>query len=451
MRFLTSVLCLVILVTVGAAYGVEPTPTDSIGWRRDGTGHFHGCQPPTTWSKTNQLLWRADMPAASFSSPVAVGKHVYTLAEPAELICVQATDGKICWQRSHGYDEVFPPEKAREIAVQIAEAQKVQERIDQLQKQRADAQKVAKDSANPELDSQITTLQKQYETMTPYPPARADGAGNTASTPVSDGRSVWASFANGIVCSHTSNGSRNWVQFIEKPELRHTSSPLLVGNLLIVHFKNLIALDASSGQVRWQVATPARNGTAVVAQIGQSKWIITPAGSVIRADDGRLFAEKLFDLAYCSPIVHDGIVYAVERGTTKAVQLVDHGGTEIAAKVLWEVRGAEDDRLASPLVHNGLLYIVGGKGILEVVDASTGERVQRKRLDLANGRPDSSLAIAGDLLFVSNNLGTTVLLKPGREYAEVSRNELEGFSSSPFFDGERIYIRASKHLYCLGQ
>ena len=451
MRLLISLLCSLILVTVEIAHCSEPDRQSSVGWRNDGTGHFPNCQPPTTWSKTTQVVWRTEMPGTSFSSPILVGESVYTMAEPSELICVNASDGQITWQQSHGYDKVFPPDKAQEIAAQIAEAQKVQEQINQLQKSRTEAQKSGNAQSDADLDAQIRTLQEQYEKMTPYPPPRTDGGGNTASTPIADGDSVYAIFANGIVSSHKLDGTRKWIRFLEKPELRHTSSPVLIGNLLIVHLKNLIALDADSGETRWQVATPARNGTAVSAQLGQTQWIITPGGSVVRADDGRVSAEKLFDVGYCSPIVHNGVLYIVERGSTKAVQLVDSGGGAMEPKTLWQVRSAEDDRLASPVLHDGLLYSVGGKGILDVFDAQTGERVQRKRLDLASGRVDASLAIAGNLLFISNNLGLTLLLKPGRDYEEVSRNELDGFSSSPFFSAQRLYIRAPKHLYCLGQ
>jgi outer membrane protein assembly factor BamB len=380
-----------------------------------------------------------------------MGPHVFTLAEPTNLICLRATDGQVEWTKSHNYEDFLPAAKAREIAVQLAEAQKVQERIDQLQKQRTEKQKSDPAAEDTELKTQLEALQQQYEKMTPFPAPRTDGAGNTTSTPVTDGRFVWASFANGIVSSHSVDGSRNWMHFIEKPNPRHTSSPVLSGDLLIVHFKQLTALDAATGQIRWQVATPPRNGTPVLARVAENEWIITPAGSVVRVKDGHLVAEKLFDLAYCSPIVQDDIVYAVERGTTKAIQLAEPESNEVAAKVLWEIRGAEDDRLASPLIHDGLLYSIGGKGIFEVVDAKTGERVYRKRLDFGNGRPDPSVAKAGDVLFVSNNLGSTLLLKTGRNFELVSRNELEGFSSSPFFEAGRLYIRAPKHLYCLGE
>jgi outer membrane protein assembly factor BamB len=426
--------------------------TEPVGWRNDGSGCFANCQPPTSWSAENHLRWKKDLSGSSMSSPVVVGDYVFTMVEPTELICLRADDGSIAWRRTHNYADVFPPEKVREIETQHAAAAKIRQRIEQLQKQLTEVTK--SDPASTEkqtLEADIASLQKQYDDATPFPPATTDGGtGNTTGTPVSNGRAVWSAFATGIVSSHELDGNRNWMQFLEKPTARHTASPVLAGNRLIVHFKNLIALDADDGHVLWRAETPARNGTPVVTRVGTSELIVTPAGSVIGVPDGQILAEKLFDLAYCSPIVHDGVVYAIERGATKAIQL-SADGKALTTKILWETRGAEDDRLASPVVHQELLYSISGKGILEVVEADSGERVYRKRLDLGQGRADPSLAIAGDFLFVSSNSGRTLVLKPGREYEEISRNELEGFSSSPFFNGECTYIRTAKHLYCIGQ
>lgn len=128
MRSAILIACLLFLLIAGLTYDVAAEEEKVVGWRGDGTGCFHDCSPPTSWSKREQVAWQAKMPGPSYSSPIVVGHHVFTLAEPGELLCVQASDGKICWQRSHGYDEIFSPETAKEIASQLASAQKVQER-----------------------------------------------------------------------------------------------------------------------------------------------------------------------------------------------------------------------------------------------------------------------------------------------------------------------------------
>ena len=42
-------------------------------------------------------------------------------------------------------------------------------------------------------------------------------------------------------------------------------------------------------------------------------------------------------------------------------------------------------------------------------------------------------------------------IQPGRQFEEVARNSLEEFRSSPVFAGKRMYIRTTKHVYCIGK
>jgi len=44
-----------------------------------------------------------------------------------------------------------------------------------------------------------------------------------------------------------------------------------------------------------------------------------------------------------------------------------------------------------------------------------------------------------------------LVIEPGRSYRQLGENQLEPFSSTPAFQGGRIYIRARKHLYAIGE
>ena len=99
----------------------------------------------------------------------------------------------------------------------------------------------------------------------------------------------------------------------------------------------------------------------------------------------------------------------------------------------------------------GLLYGVTEQGILEVSDVETGERVYRRRIDFDGGRADPSLCLAGGLLYLSSNRGLSIVIRPGPEYEELSRNRLEEFSSSLAFAGSRLYVRTRRHLWCIGR
>ena len=86
----------------------------------------------------------------------------------------------------------------------------------------------------------------------------------------------------------------------------------------------------------------------------------------------------------------------------------------------------------------------------DVTDAEKGEPVYRERLDLDGNLYSSVVAAAGEYVFLSSTRGETIVLEAGREYREKARNKLESFGSNPVFVGKRMYVRAHKNLYCIG-
>jgi hypothetical protein len=58
--------------------------------------------------------------------------------------------------------------------------------------------------------------------------------------------------------------------------------------------------------------------------------------------------------------------------------------------------------------------------------------------------------LAGKHLYLSNDIGQTLVLQPGKEYREVKRNSLDaGAAGSPAFDGKRMFVRGGESLYCI--
>jgi outer membrane protein assembly factor BamB len=266
---------------------------------------------------------------------------------------------------------------------------------------------------------------------------------------VADGQHVYSVFGTGIVSAHTLDGQRRWMTFVAAPANSHSASPLLVDDYLIVSLRELQALDRSTGDVVWRSKVAEGFGTPVAARLRDGSVIVTPNGAVVRAADGHLLAKDQFRLAYCSPIVSRGAIYAVQEGTIKALKLPETTDEPFALQTLWESKGARTHRLASPVVHDGLLYTVTEQGVLEAFDAATGAAVYQKRLSLRRGRTDPSLCVAGNLLFVSGNDGTTLAIRPGREFAELGSSRVEEFTGTPAFHGPRVFIRTKQRVFCL--
>jgi outer membrane protein assembly factor BamB len=177
--------------------------------------------------------------------------------------------------------------------------------------------------------------------------------------------------------------------------------------------------------------------------------VISPAGAVVRVADGKvLLKDGKLSSSECSPVLSEGVLYGMP-GEARAVRLVPAGENVVKLEKLWEKRLAGGRRTPSPVLYDGLLYGVNTDGTLEVVEASTGEPVYRRRLEI--GSLYSSVTAAGEFLYLSGTKGTTIILAPGREYREVARNKLEGFGSSPVFSGQRMFVRTRQYLYCIGK
>ena len=421
------------------------------GWRYDGTGRFPDAKPAINWSKDKNVLWKVELPGRSLASPVVVGQHVFVTSDPAELMCLSSEDGRVVWQRSHEYADVFGDDKGRMIEANLELAQAVRKQRDELSRRREELKKAGDTEKAEQLQEEMQLLDKRYGELTVHPPKPGGDTGNSTSTPVSDGRDIFAVFATGIVSSHSLDGKRNWMTFIDGARGDHSASPLLVDGKLIVHLRDLVALNPDDGNVLWRVKSDEQHGSPVAARVGDDFVLVTAAGDVIRTSDGFIIARHQFRLGHNSPIVEDGVVYSLEEGAIKAWRLPVAIESETKLDLQWETSNTRANQLASPICHDGLLYGVSEQGILSVTDVKTGENVYRQRLDFDGGRVDASLCLAGGFLFVSSTRGTTLVLRPGREFEQIARNDLEGFSSSLAFAGDRMYVRTQQSLFCVGE
>ena len=247
-------------------------------------------------------------------------------------------------------------------------------------------------------------------------------------------------------------GDRKWVTFIEKPTHRygHCASPLIAGDKVLVVIENLTALDLKSGKVVWTAKSKHQWGSPVAGRIGDTDVAITANGEIVRIADGTVLAGGVSKLEYCAAVVKDGIAYFIENGG-KAIRLPAVASDSIEVKELWKTTPKKDRYYASPVVHDGLIYACTRNRVFSVIDAEDGKVVYEKKLDLGGGTMYPSITLAGGLLYVSIDNGTTVVLEPGREYKEIARNKLEAFRSTPVFIGKRMYVRGLKNLYCVGE
>ncbi len=360
-----------------------------VGWRTDGTGRYPDAKPVAQWSGSNNVVWKTPMPKWSNSTPVLVGDRLYVCSEPETLLCVDLKTGRILWQQ----------------------------------------------------DCKLTGARPRTHQATGY----------SAMTPVSDGKHVWAVFGTESVVCYDLDGKRKWIKKADtsKHQWGTSASPLLVDGKLIVQINDMVAYNAATGDEVWRRRGLRHSwGTGIVTRIGNANVILTAGGDAVNPSDGSIVARGISKLAYCTPLRVEDKLYYVEGGG-KCLKLASGGGG-FSTQSLWNFSIKGDRYYASPIHHEGLIYAVTRAGAMSVVDASNGSRLYEQQLR-GMGCPYPSIAYAAGHIFVSGDSGATVVIKAGRTYQEVARNNLgEMFRSSPVFRGNRMYIRGYKNLFCIG-
>jgi len=299
----------------------------------------------------------------------------------------------------------------------------------------------------------LTTWNRYLE-----PGKGADGfhptGGYSSATPVTDGKHVYVIFGNGLAACYDLDGNRQWLKLIEHPTAAygHGSSPLLVNDKLLVHFSDLVALNTRDGSEAWRTKVAPGHGTAMHARLGDVDVAFHPSGNVYRTSDGSLLAKGLGSTGPNSPLIQDGKVFFI-AGHVRGYALPTSGDMPAKWSPLWKGANLKGSGywFPSPILHDGLIYAMNAGSIFSVVDAATGELVYERRLDFGGGQSYPSITLAGKHLYVSSDNGTTIVLEPGREYRELARNSLETFRSSLVFEGKRMYVRTTKGLWCIGE
>ena len=440
----------------------SPALAGSQGWRTDGTGCYPAAEPPTKWSASENVVWKTPMPGRSNSTPVIVDGKIFICADPAWLICVNAADGKILWQKSNTYFDMLDEQEIAKAKADIAAgkviAAKIKSANGQLNKLKREQKKSPNDQ---ELKDKIRAaglairkLTSELKPLSKYMKAPADGTnGYSTATPAADGKGVYVVFGSGVVAGYELDGQRKWIRYLAKPRsgYGHSASPLLVGSKLLVHITEMVALNAADGKTAWTARLRPRFGSPVLAKVGEVEVAVTAGGEIVRISDGKPLGRGMGGLEYNSPIVADGIVYMVQA-TPGAFRLPSKAAEKIKPQRVWKGRPRiKKDRYYSSAVHaDGLIYAVTQTGVLSVLDAETGDFVYERALKLG-GTAYASISAAGKYVFVSGDKGVTAVIEAGRDYEEIARNKLETFRSCPVFVGRRMYVRGLKNLYCIGR
>ena len=108
-------------------------------------------------------------------------------------------------------------------------------------------------------------------------------------------------------------------------------------------------------------------------------------------------------------------------------------------------------QLPSPLLYQGVLYMVNDNGIVTTLNPDTGAVIKQGRLTGAPGPVFASPVAADGHIYFTTEDGAVVVVSPGGDLAVTSVNRLnEAAYATPAFADGRIYVRTTQALYAFG-
>jgi len=303
------------------------------------------------------------------------------------------------------------------------------------------------------------------------------------STPATDGRIVVSWFGSQGVFAYDVNGRFLWkadlgrinlgAYDIPTYEWGPASSPIIWNNLVILQCDTqddsfLLALDAETGKQVWKTerAELPSWGTPTVAMTSTGPELVTNASNHIRAYDPR-DGKELWRLGRSSKITaptplfaDDKFVIASGRAPERPIFVVKAGargdltlpeGKTASEAVVWS-RAGRGSYMPTPIVYDGILYVLANNGLLDAYDLKTGEEVYRQRLPLVGSGFSASPVAADGKLYLSNEDGEILIIAAGGKYAHVATNSMgELLMATPALSEGVMYVRSAQSLFAIGR
>jgi outer membrane protein assembly factor BamB len=493
-----------------------PSPERPIGWRGDGTGRYPGATPPTSWERTKKgtgyvtkgIAWMSPLPDTGVCCPIIVGERIFLTTEVSDLVCLDKKTGRILWIRSNPEFEGLSDEERNanpafkdKLAPLLPELTKANDAL--VKTLNAQIPTAAKTAAPPapspaatkkrEIEKKIQTEQNAIDKKLFDRYWGQAVFGFSGATPTSDGKHVCAFFTTGVSVCYDLDGKRQWIARGKGGGSEHGNfaSPVLVDGKLAVWANEMRGYDVETGKLAWSIPAKASNtyGSMFRLKVGKDLVAAFQSGFFVRVKDGKaIWGDNIFGDAVMTPIVEGNTIYTwvgYPRNNKGQFNAFKVPATTMVAKLTpahtfsmdWADNELTIDKnknpfdrgfVASPLFVDGLIYNITQGGGLLVNDAATGKLVYRKVLPLKPRTHywdwaglSTSPTLAGKYIYLMDNQGTTLVIEPGKEYKEVSRNVIEEVAkngkdqvqnvSTPIFEGSRMYYRTPGYLYCIGE
>lgn len=296
-------------------------------------------------------------------------------------------------------------------------------------------------------------------------------------TMVTDGKHVYAYFGmTGLYC-YDMKGNLVWEKDLGNYPMQSnwgtSSSPVLYKNVLYMQIDNeensfLAALNSKNGDEIWRINRDEKSNwgtpliwknsvrTELVVQGLKTRSYNPVDGELLWEVDmsgGRNITSPTADLDMIfvgneKRRNGGGTLFGIKAGASGDISLKE--GEVSNEYVVWSVPGS-GIAMASPLVHEGLIYIVErNRGHIFCYEAATGEVVYPgTRISGAKAFWASPWLFDGKIYCLEEK-GTTHVIQTGREFKELGQNKLDDrFWASTAIANSSYVFRGEKGIYCI--
>ena len=412
-----------------------------------GSGLGDGAHPAVQWdtAKGTNVVWTAEIPGLSVSSPVIWGDRIY-------LTTAISSDAKQTFRTGlYGDTDSAPDRSPHQWKV------------------------LALDKKTGKLLWEQTAYQGTPKTK------RHPKSSQASPTPVTDGKVVVAYFGSEGLVTYSTDGKLLWKKdlglqnagwfFDPDSEWGAASSPVIHKNTVIVQCDRqkdsfVAAFDLKDGKEVWRTARAEIPGwgtpTVVAAGEGRSE-LVTNGTKAIRGYDADTGKERWTlspnsEITCTTPVSGHGLifvtagyppvrpVYAIKIGSTGDLTLKD--GKDSSDAIAWSNKNG-GSYLPSPLVYGDHLYLLNNNGVLTAYDAKTGSRVYQQRVGPGGSFVASPIAAAGKL-YIASEEGDVFVVKAGPQYELIAKNSVgEPVLATPVLAGDLLIVRGAKHLFAI--
>lgn len=389
--------------------------------------------PPTQWSETKNIKWKASLPGEGSATPIIWEDRVFAVAAVRTDRLAPAPPA------ADPRAKTRPPANIYKFVV------------------------LCLDRVTGEREWQTTVCEDV--------PHEGRHSTNTyaSSSPMTDGERLFVSFGSrGIYCLDL-NGKILWKRDLGNMRTRYgwgeATSPVVHGESVIINWDHedqsfITALDAKSGDTRWKVERdePSSWATPLVVSYKGRTQVIANGTNRVRSyelADGKLIWECGGQTvnAIPSPVLVDDFVVCMSgyRGSaTYAIPLDATGDVTGTDRIMWTHNEGTPYVPSATVVDGRVYFTQRNSAILHCLNVKTGERIfGPERLPGMSNVYASPVAAAGRIYFVGRD-GNAVVIEAADSMNVLATSNLDvPIDASPAICGRQLFIRSAKTLYCI--